>query len=348
MSASMCAVSTLNAVLPRAFHSRDACQIVDLLSKQLSPHEMKVRAGTVKTDIRMMDMGPLKIGYIDYGASVEISPEPLGNYLLVHSGLSGASTVTNADGTRMLRGDRVIVSKPGERVVYGMTRECRHLTIKVDLDALRNDFSLCSGEDGIARMLASLESESVIPRWADTVLHLAEMFPLTNQMTRRDAIVKGWAVQLVDMLLCATPAHARVSTLGMPWYVRRACEIIAADCAGMPSICELSAAVGVSARTLQTGFIRSCGVTPAEYVRERKLEHMHATLQRVDSDSKVTEIMAACGITSMGRFAQYYQQRYHCSPSETLRKARAGAHAKKQPDEGLLHDLAHSEIRVGR
>jgi transcriptional regulator GlxA family with amidase domain len=82
--------------------------------------------------------------------------------------------------------------------------------------------------------------------------------------------------------------------------------------------------VGVSVRGLQSGFRRSLGITPLQFIRERRLERLHASLEASDTTASVTHLMLECGIVNFGRFAQYYRERFGCRPSATLAKGKMG------------------------
>jgi AraC-like DNA-binding protein len=101
----------------------------------------------------------------------------------------------------------------------------------------------------------------------------------------------------------------------------RAREIIHDSVEETISIAALAAQVGVSVRSLQSGFRHFLGVTPLEYVRRHRLEKLHSALMESDGAASVTELMLECGIVNFGRYAQYYRQQYGC----LLKRKRIGA-----------------------
>ena len=128
----------------------------------------------------------------------------------------------------------------------------------------------------------------------------------------------------LEMLLRGT-VHTYSDALGRQpekaasiWYVGRACEVIESCIGEALSVSCIAHKVGVSARSLQNGFRRYLGVTPVQYIRDRRLERLHASLQSADPTSSVTELMLGCGIVNFGRFARHYRQRFGCKPSQTL------------------------------
>ena len=85
---------------------------------------------------------------------------------------------------------------------------------------------------------------------------------------------------------------------------------------------DLSGAAGVSNRTVGYLFLRTYGVTPMAFVKERRLAKAHRLLQRADpATTTVAGIARSCGFTHMGQFSQDYKRVIGESPSATLSRA---------------------------
>ncbi|WP_142047161.1 helix-turn-helix transcriptional regulator [Pseudonocardia kunmingensis] len=107
--------------------------------------------------------------------------------------------------------------------------------------------------------------------------------------------------------------------------VRQALELIEDRPAHPWTIAELAAAVAVSARTLQDRFAHALGLPPMTYLRNVRLDRIHAEL--LDGDpAEITVGVAAArwGFLHPGRFAAAYQQRFGRPPSATLRASPFG------------------------
>ncbi|GGU48640.1 transcriptional regulator [Pseudomonas laurentiana] len=89
------------------------------------------------------------------------------------------------------------------------------------------------------------------------------------------------------------------------------------------SIVQLMNVARVSERTLYSLFERHAGLSPKGYVRQRKLERIHAVLQDPASSVRnVTEIALDYGFLHLGRFAESYRQRFGELPSVTFKRYR--------------------------
>jgi len=86
------------------------------------------------------------------------------------------------------------------------------------------------------------------------------------------------------------------------------------------SVGELTAAVGVSERTLETAFKEYFDEVPSRYLQLRHFKQIHSALRAAEVGEKtVTEILADHGEWEFGRFARNYSKLYGELPSQTLR-----------------------------
>ena len=102
-------------------------------------------------------------------------------------------------------------------------------------------------------------------------------------------------------------------------------DFIAATGARPAHISELSAAVGVSRRTLSRAFSETMGIGPMDFLRKARLGAVHSALKRSDpATTKIGDIAAEHGFTELGRFSAYYGRLFGERPSDTLRKGSCG------------------------
>jgi len=86
----------------------------------------------------------------------------------------------------------------------------------------------------------------------------------------------------------------------------------------------LREASGVSERTLQYAFRERFGLTPAAFLKARRLTATrHQLLSAGNGDSKVGDIAAEFGFWHLGHFASDYHMMFGESPSATQRRIRA-------------------------
>ncbi|VVQ23600.1 HTH-type transcriptional activator RhaS [Pseudomonas fluorescens] len=84
---------------------------------------------------------------------------------------------------------------------------------------------------------------------------------------------------------------------------------------------HLAAQASMSPRSLYALFERQLGITPMQYIRQRKLERIHACLS--DSSCPVrnlTELALDYGFLHLGRFSESYRQQFGELPSQTFKR----------------------------
>jgi AraC family ethanolamine operon transcriptional activator len=78
---------------------------------------------------------------------------------------------------------------------------------------------------------------------------------------------------------------------------------------------------GVSERTLQYAFRDRFGLTPAAFIKARRLAAVSAMLKRADAElATVGDIAAQFGFWHSGQFAADYKRAFGELPSDTLRE----------------------------
>jgi AraC-like DNA-binding protein len=108
--------------------------------------------------------------------------------------------------------------------------------------------------------------------------------------------------------------------MAAPHYVREAEQIMEAEAREAPTIGDIAARVGVSARTLSEGFRRFRGIAPREFLRDRRLDGIHAALENALPGQSVTSIAMDWGYSNFGALARIYRLRFGENPSQTLRR----------------------------
>ena len=102
--------------------------------------------------------------------------------------------------------------------------------------------------------------------------------------------------------------------------MRRARDYVHGHIAEIRSVADIAASVGITTRTLQSGFRKAFDMTPAEYIRRTRVEALHQALLDATEGQSVTDLMHALGIVNFGRYARYYRQQLGVAPSVTLKR----------------------------
>ncbi|MCM2291337.1 AraC family transcriptional regulator [Allorhizobium sp. BGMRC 0089] len=147
---------------------------------------------------------------------------------------------------------------------------------------------------------------------------------------RRDAIANPLIEQRIEEMLCLELLRNWSECAGLnletgaraaaPYYVREAERLMIEQAAQAPSILDIAARVGVTARSLSEGFRRFRGITPHAFQHRQRLASLRQALLAARPDDTVTSIATAHGFINLGVLAASYRKQFGESPADTLRK----------------------------
>ena len=106
-------------------------------------------------------------------------------------------------------------------------------------------------------------------------------------------------------------------------HVKRAIDYMNANLHMPLMIIDVADAIGISERSLQLGFRKLRNTTPAAYLRQIRLQAVHAELSLPENKLPVHEVALKWGFSHMGRFAAQYRATFGTYPSATLKRTLA-------------------------
>ena len=188
-------------------------------------------------------------------------------------------------------------------------------------------------EETLARAAMALELD--LPKLSA----LAEVFPLPRQVLEplrvrlrqlRDGTTAARPGHVMDILMALLPHWLKRATLRVrpapktrDRAIRMSLELMEAQPLDALNPALLRAHSGVSERTLQYAFLDRFGLTPAAFLKARRLAAVSAALKRHDGRAiSVGDIAAQFGFWNSGQFAADYKRAFGELPSETLGRSR--------------------------
>ena len=276
--------------------------------------------------VRLRD---ITLGYLDYGASVDLEVACLPASFLIIMPMSGSSTVRSGGQVAHASTITGVIPRPNLPVLLQSQRATAHLIVRIDQHALLVHLGRLLGRHLDETLRFDLELDLASPtasRWnfAIQMLH-AELFDPDSLL--HHGVGAGQLEEFVmSSLLYAHPSNHSQS-LTRPGQdvehraTRAAKDFIERELAEPLTVATIAAAAGVSERTLQAAFHTELSTTPTAYVRDRRLDRARADLaDAAATDSvSVTTIATRWGFGHLGRFAAEYKARFGESPSQTLR-----------------------------
>jgi AraC-like DNA-binding protein len=311
--------------------SQDPDEVVHSFTHRLAPHRMRMRGRSQKLDARLSTVALVgaTLADLSYGADVDVAVGDLNNHYLVHVATGGTTQVVAGNRTTVLHAGNVTITCPGEKPVFQIGAACHHVTLRLARSAVEIYFGQALDRPITRPVVFAAEAPEgtdFCNAWRSLLLHIREQATVLPHLFDSPALQNHYSAALLELLFRWAP-HSYSDALereknvaASPWHVRRARAIIESRLSDVLSVAGIAREVGVSVRSLQHGFQRSHAVTPLEYIRQQRLERLHASLQSAQPSASVTELMLDHGVLNFGRFAQYYRSRYGCRPSDTLRK----------------------------
>lgn len=324
--------AALTSAFAGLFRSKDVDETRDEVASVFCPHELDVvgrRGGHFDATFAKWDFGKFKIGCLRHGAEVVIRPTRFGSYYAIQIPVMGAALIRQGrNTTESARGAGAVLS-PTEEITMRWAADYDQAAVRVDRDALERELERMLGHDVDAPVVFDLAMDLTSARgraWLATVRSiLDEVRRGSNALDH--PLVRSRAEQLIiDQLLIGQPHNyseqlATGYPAARPPAVRHAVEIIRGRAAEPLTIPMLAELIGVSMRSLQTGFHDHIGMTPLQYLREVRLERARDDLLAgAPDDTSVTEIAYRWGFAHLARFAGYYKHRFGELPRETLQR----------------------------
>lgn len=311
-----------------ALATADPWQAREHLSRLFRPHRIALgdRRGAVDFRHNRVELGPLSLNALRYGGEVTVNaPTPADSYLVKFT-LHGDSEVSQGRDRYTTTAATVCVLNPTRNLIDRMSADFDMLIVQIDGPALRlalaEDFGITPHRP-LEFLPATRPLEGTIGSFARLVRSLCDELDTGMTSFAAPQVRAPLARTLMSLVLTELPHNysARLSHADagpLPRYLHAVEDFIDAHLTDNIGLDDLLGAAGVSARTLQTGFLRYRGITPMRYLRDRRLDRARAELQRRPA-AHITDVAIECGFGHLGRFARQYRERFGEPPSRRRR-----------------------------
>lgn len=316
--------------LLRSVRARD--DVERAVARLLGPHRMAPSdAGPLRAELYDVALPSGGLVELCYGRATRIDFDGNADQYLFRLTLAGGCELHSGRDHAAVASGGISVSSPACASRIDTSSDCRSLLLRLDRTALERklaDLLQATPRTPLRFALAVDTAHRGGAVVRDTLGYLQRLcaLPPASHAGHAPLIGADLTEWLMTVLLTQLPhsysdALARGATqTPLPAHVRRARDYIDAHLDEPLTLATLARVAGVSARTLQNGFAHFVGLSPAAYVRERRLEAVHAALER-DPHVRVADAMLACGVQSFAHFTKAYVRRFGHPPSTTRRLA---------------------------
>lgn len=297
----------------------------------LGPHSIRVHdtdPRRFQASLHAVLLRDVTLGYLSYGADVEVTVRQLTEDQLVIVPAVGSCTVEQ---------DREAVAGTPVRAIVPTSNLPMTLLLEADSPLVILRMARSALDVHLSRLVGHLLGPPLVfdlaldlavgtaSRWNSAVQMLhAELYDEMSLLHAgvgvsqleefvMSALLYSHRSNYTEQLVGATTQERRA--------VRRAVDFIERNLARPISVDDVAAAAGVSLRSLQSFFAEDLQQTPSAFIRNRRLERARADLADAPPGSgmTVTQVANRWGFTHLGRFATTYHQRFGEPPSHTLR-----------------------------
>ncbi|MGO4204302.1 AraC family transcriptional regulator [Rhodococcus sp. TAF43] len=293
----------------------------NVVSNAYFPHDlMPLSAGSEPhLNVRAMQIGPLRLARIGWGAEVSVDTEHPGGYA-VNIPLSGRIESVTAGGDVISGVGKASVFRPDTpAVITRWTADCEIVGVKVDRDYLHRELGRVLGRpDRRLPDQVDLSTEAG-QTWMALLRSIVQQARGGEGLWQTPVVAEQLSGAITGaFVLAAMPDDAAAAP--RPRIVKRVLDRIDDDPSLAWTASDMAEAAGVSVRRLQEGFREYLGMCPRDYLLDVRLSRIHDDLVTGDpSVTSVTDVALRWGITHTGRFAAAYRRKYGYAPSETLR-----------------------------
>ncbi|MEH3075935.1 MAG: AraC family transcriptional regulator [Quadrisphaera sp.] len=316
---------------PTTLRSADLDEARDVVAAAFCPHvlELADRRTPLAVRYRAHQLDDIGVTVLDYGAPVRISTRGGGDAVLVEVPLGGRSVVRAGSTTVVADRTTGAVLSLAEPIVTTRAAGSPQLIVRIERAALDGQLRTLLGGD-LPRPLRFEPALDLSTTSGRSWRRLVDL--LLTEVEQGGALVHSPPVRaqlrslLLTQLLTGQPSNysdvlQQSTPAPLPRTVQRALDVIHDHAAEPLTVEDIATSTGISVRALQQGFRHHLGCTPTAYLRDVRLDRVHAELRAsAPGASTVTDVAYRWGFTHLGRFAGEYRRRFAEAPSATLRR----------------------------
>lgn len=313
-----------------SFCTADLDEARECASKTFSQHDVRLVGGSdlaFRLDLTRSER--LTVGQMTYGAQATVHGPPMRNCYHVNLPMTGESTaIQHGVRASCAGGDAAIIFLPGEPFLVSLSGDSRQYHLKLPKDALEAHAAKLVGAPEVTEIEFDL-TFNLRTRPGQALLAMINL--LYSELSRpggfahQPAAARELESAVMTSVLLAIPNKLTRELVDRPSNrdrrsrIRQVLAYIDTRPASQPTAADLAARAGMSLRALQSGFQDFVGMSPTTYLRGVRLDRAHSELM---TGASVTDVATRWGFFHLGRFAQYYRERFDTLPSDTARRAR--------------------------
>ncbi|MHC6225718.1 AraC family transcriptional regulator [Pseudomonas sp. X10] len=304
------------------FRHADPYAVSDYVNQHVGQHCIGLSRTThPQASLNHRKFAELDLCRISYGGSVRVTSPALETIYHLQVLLNGNCLWRGHKREHHLVPGELLLINPDDPVDLTYSEDCEKFILKVPVRLLE---SICDEQrwqrpSGGVRFLRNhyrLEELDGFVNLLAMVCHEAEVSDsLPRVQGHYSQIVGSKLLSLMSTNICRENLSSPTASL------ERILDYIERNLKLELSSEALAEQARVSVRSLYGLFDRQLGTTPKQYIRQRRLERIHACLNDPSCPVRsLTELALDYGFLHLGRFSESYRQQFGELPSETLKR----------------------------
>lgn len=305
----------------QVFTNADPYMVSDYVNEYVGAHRINLPNKKVaEARLCHRGFGSLDLCRISYGSSVRVTSSGLNTCYHLQVLLKGNCLWRGYGDEHYFSPGELLLINPDDPADLTYSNDCEKFIIKLPVNALERVCSDNHWKKPIGGIRFSHRHSLQQLSGFDSLLGLVcgESERVHGPSRLREYFTGIIATKLLE-LLDNNIEHEPCEVDGSPF--ERVVQFVDDNIKKNISLDQMAAVARMSPRSLYNLFERHACGTPKNYVRQRKLEHIHGFLS--DPERKVrsiTEVALDYGFLHLGRFADNYRNTFGELPSDTLRK----------------------------
>lgn len=314
------------------FYTENVREAASLVSRALAPCRINVHddASPFAATMHGIRLRNVSMLYLDLHVRATLEIPSLGKYFAVHMPMNGRALCQHNGHEFEANTISALVTSPGAALTMQFDDDSPQLLVRIEEPALLQYLTRLRGRRLSRPLVFHPEfdlTSDVAVRWHAAVQLLHTEVYQSGSLVQLGHGISGIEELLMNSLLHVQPSNyheefIRPAADPARRVVEEAITFIDAHLGETITMESIARNVHMSVRSIQQGFRDELGVSPMTYVRDMRLERVHAELaDALPSDGvTVTDVATRWGFNHLGSFAVEYRKRWGVTPSETLRQ----------------------------
>ena len=304
------------------FNLADPYAVSDYVNVHLGTHSIHLsRSQAFVSSLLHRKFADFDLCRISYGSDVRVTSPALETFYHLQVLLRGHCLWRNYKQEHYLSAGEMLIINPDDRVDLTSSADCEKFILKIPsavMEAICRDQRWLTPSQGL-RFVESHYRMSELEGFFDLLRMVCAEAESAEQMPRIQEnymqIVATKLLMLMRTNLTRPELNSSIATFEqIADYIKQNLkENIDSD--------ELARQAHMSPRSLYGLFERTVGLTPNRYIRQKKLERIHACLSDATCAYRnVTELAMDYGFLHLGRFSEIYRKQFGELPTDTLKR----------------------------